>query len=53
MVSPGSKLNLIESSVLMARDLCIIRLAYMTGLWSVRTPKLGTEDGIGESKKSN
>jgi len=36
---PGSKLNLLESSVLMGRDLVVIRLAYMTGLWKIVSPE--------------
>jgi hypothetical protein len=30
---PGSKINLIESSFLMARDLVLIRGAYTVGVW--------------------
>jgi len=47
---PGSKLNLIESSLMMARDLCIIRFAYMFGIWSIRTPLLGTVNGLALSE---
>jgi dolichyl-phosphate beta-glucosyltransferase len=36
---PGSKLNLIESSILMGRDLVVIRLAYMLGLWKILSPE--------------
>jgi len=32
---PGSKLNLIESSILMMRDLILIRSCYMLGIWRV------------------
>lgn len=35
---PGSKLNLIESSFQMGRDVLLIRCAYTFGLWSVDTP---------------
>ena len=34
---PGSKINLLESSILMGRDLVLIRLAYMLGVWQWRT----------------
>lgn len=30
---PGSKINLLESSILMGRDLVLIRGAYMLGVW--------------------
>lgn len=30
---PGSKINLIESSFVMTRDMILIRLAYTTGIW--------------------
>jgi len=32
---PGSKLNLIESSILMMRDLMMIRLCYLFGFWRI------------------
>ena len=34
---PGSKLALLESSVLMGRDLVVIRFCYMFGIWKVRS----------------
>jgi len=36
---PGSKLDLLESSITMARDLVIIRLAHMLGIWKINTPQ--------------
>ena len=33
---PGSKIALLESSLLMGRDLVIIRAAYATGLWTMQ-----------------
>ncbi|KAI8388732.1 nucleotide-diphospho-sugar transferase [Radiomyces spectabilis] len=36
----GSKVNLMKDSILMARDLFLIRLNYVLGLWSVRIPKV-------------
>jgi len=47
---PGSKLNLIESTLMMARDLCIIRFAYMFSIWSIHTPVLGTINGLASSE---
>lgn len=34
---PGSKLRLIEATLMMARDLLVIRFCYMTGIWQVKT----------------
>jgi len=39
---PGSKLNLIESSFLMLRDLILIRLCYLFGVWKVAPPPFRT-----------
>lgn len=36
---PGSKLALLESSVLMGRDLVVIRFCYMFGFWKVQDVK--------------
>jgi len=35
---PGSKLNLLESSFAMARDLFIIRLSYTFRIWQIKEP---------------
>ena len=42
---PGSKLQLLESSLLMARDLCIIRACYATGVWSMDTTRRDSRSG--------
>jgi len=35
---PGSKLRLIEASLMMARDLLVIRLSYMLRIWKIKLP---------------
>ncbi len=35
----GSKLSLVDSSFQMARDLFLIRFAYLFGIWKVRIPE--------------
>lgn len=32
---PGSKLNILDSTFTMARDLLLIRLCFLTGLWKI------------------
>ncbi len=33
---PGSKVEIVQTTLMMARDLVLIRLAYLTGFWKVR-----------------
>jgi hypothetical protein len=40
---PGSKINLLESSFEMARDMMIVRLAYTFGVWQRMTWKKITQ----------
>eukprot|EP00753_Platysulcus_tardus_P000369 PLAT10378.1.p2 GENE.PLAT10378.1~~PLAT10378.1.p2 ORF type:complete len:315 (-),score=164.67 PLAT10378.1:95-1039(-) len=40
---PGSKLDLLSSSVTMARDLLLIRISYMLGIWRVQAGRLKGE----------
>jgi dolichyl-phosphate beta-glucosyltransferase len=48
---PGSKLQLLESSLLMARDLCIIRACYATGIWTMDKDRDSGSGGPKGSKK--
>lgn len=34
---PGSKIRIFSSSILMARDLFILRIAYLCGIWHIKT----------------
>ena len=52
---PGSKIQLLESSLLMGRDLIVIRLCYMLGIWTTAVdeqaaPKAAGGGGGGGSK---
>ena len=46
---PGSKLQLVEASLLMGRDLCVIRFAYLSGMWTIH--QAGKKDGPSQQGK--
>ena len=45
---PGSKIQLLESSLLMGRDLVVIRLCYMLGIWTMDVKQQAGRAGGGE-----